>query len=493
MPVFEQEYEEGVAASIDRVRALQKLWSDSYSRRMIAREKIEFASGDQIRRVPGMPYETQAHTMSRAKFSPNVADLIISSLSYLYNKRPKRKSQTDEAWSEMVWDFGPGLDLSLDSADYYTRLTGITGLKPRPVTRGGRDGFIVEIVTSDRFVVLPDPMDPTQHLAVLIWVGESGYGIHRRQVFEFWDRERAARFETTSSADTFKIPVEDEFKEHNYGVTPFSVQRNSLPVCGYYSDGLGGLDFLQNCSSLTRLGSQYFWTAMLQRGQPVVKSQNKDIEIGLSPEVIVRLDASENEDFFIRQGGANLPGQNQAWITSLDVFGQTCGLPKGSFQITQSQLESGTSIQTKRFVMLEDRRKRERTAAWSEHELFGVMSSMSEGEYGVGLDPNVETTFAPGDSIHTSDEELSRLEFEWANELVDAVETIMTLHPELTEAEAEVRAQKARLEATERKTKNMERMNIATETDRPDGQPDGQPNGQFNGQPDKPTGGQPEP
>jgi len=453
----------------DRMQRAREAWRGARDRRDKDRRLISFANGDQISSTPPMPNEPLWHREIKPLFAPNILGQALAQLSYLYSEDPIRESPDADRWEEILWDFGPGLSAILADADPRIRLTGAALAYVLPAfgdmaTRidtlhGVADdatpiGVDVVVLDSSRYVAIPSPYDVRQVEAVAIHVATREIQRQREpngptwaqatEVVHYWDREWYATLHDWQIVSLHR---------HNYGRPPVALLKNTLSPLSLTGDPLGGADLLRNLRSLNALYEEYLHTSRLQRGQPVIIGEAKNLQLG--PDCAV--EESEPGDFSIVANQANLSGMRDAIQVALDSLAIAWGLPRRSMSLDDRSSPSPAQLVADRSELREDERIRSRLARTWERGIHAAASAVWGAWTGETLDPSVEVEYPPGMSPRTHAERLAEAEFLLSHGLASRWRVAQILNPSASDMElAQLLAEAD--EDLEERTRRMERI-----------------------------------
>jgi len=464
-----------------QIKMLAKIWAAERDDREHAANLIRMASGDQISMIRPMPSEPPDHFRSKPKFAPNFLGMALDQISFLYADDPDRTMivESEQDWARQhVWRFGQGLSSALAHADPLIGLTGTAllmmtyktgeeqpidlrnwvlsgeGAPEIPTEKvGGDDGIEAIVITRDRFAVLCNPFDPRIVEAVVVAMRTtvdtkqfSHGGHHEIEItrWHYWDRHTFAVIEADGFGAGWNV-VEwqgQEISEHNLGVIPFAVLRNSEVGLGFYPDALsvwGGIDLRDNVRSIVELFSEIMWTALLQRGQPWITGESDNLALG--PDIFVEV--AVGGAFGIASNAANLPGMVDILQRALDALGKTIGLPSSALKVDINPATSGIAIALSRAELDEDRKARENLARTWESRAHFVASRIWNAVKMTSLEGKLTVRYKPFVIPLTYDQIQKRVEFEVGLGLMSPEDALAELRPTLTPEQITERLERA--------------------------------------------------
>ena len=407
------------------LRKLKDNWIKNMVDKIRTADLIEMSEGKWANSIPKMPKEPIGN--SKRTVAPNILGFILDSFSYLYRNSPVRKLGNNYSFKlakDRLWDFDLGIDPTMQKVDSLARVSGTVLLELcyyKETSVFKEKGFRVRPHSSDKFeAVFTD--DPRYITACVI---QNGNG------WVYWDDKYRVEF------DSFWTPypsIDGEiYYEHKLGCVPFVPFQNS------YSDevianNMGGKDLWHNILNLGSYLRECGWTAMLQRGQPVVTGELKR-ELILAPDYAIQLD--EGAAFDIKANNANLAEIRSTVQFMFDLFARCMGLPSRTFRIDSRDAISAVSVQVGDFADLEsDRQRRVPQARDCEKRLIKRASEILVQVEGVTLDiSGFEITFNQPDTVTVFSDRLQRVGALYAQKLISPVDFVSELYPTRSEKE----------------------------------------------------------
>lgn len=464
-----------------RIMQLFELWDDEdqIAERVAASQRLELARGDQNKYIRPMPAEPPDHFKDKPKFAPGVLKQALRELSYLYDEEPLRtlEDAAAEEWAERaVWRFGMGLSTALAHAHSLSRLTGnVLGLvvhklhpdaalnygdwlhtkdtelgEEPPEFPADSDGFEVIPITRNRFEVLHNRFDERLISACIVLLSRHKNGASYTERFAYWDN---TMFAVISRESTSREHTVLSVEEHKRGAMPVVPLRFDEGSSTWHNPlGLwGGEDLFAKVQAISEIFTEYLWTAKLQRGQPWIQGDSKNL--GLAPDHFIKLRNDAN--FGIAQNGANLAGMWEAIENALGSLAKDLGLPSKSLSISYDSAASGIAIALDREELRDDRRSQEKNVREWERKILSNCARQAEAR-GLGIFDvsNFSIEYREPPLRLTEDQKITRLKFEVENGLATREDLVRELHPHLTEDQIA-----ARLEAVDKvKAENEAKM-----------------------------------
>lgn len=411
--------------ALHSLRKLKENWTKNLVDKIRTSDLIEMSEGKWSNSIPKMPKEPIGN--NKRTVAPNILGFILDSFSYLYRNAPVRKLDSEFSLKlarDRLWNFDLGLDPTMQKVDSLARVSGTVLLelcyfKADSVFK--EKGFRVKPHSSDKFeAVFTD--DPRYITACVIQHG-SGY--------IYWDEKYRVEF------DSFWTPLPsingEIYYEHQLGAVPFVPFQNS------YSDevianNIGGKDLWNNILNLGSYLRECGWTAMLQRGQPVVTGELVK-ELILAPDYAIHLE--ENATFDIKENKANLAEIRSTVQFMFDLFARCMGLPSRTFRIDSRDAISAVSVQVGDFADLEsDRQRRVPQARDCEKRLLKRASEILVKVEAATLDTSgFDITFNQPDTVTVFTDRLQRVGALYTQKLISPVDYVSQLYPTMTEKE----------------------------------------------------------
>lgn len=384
----------------------------------------DFYKGNQIKNELSFGNETSAHKNIRPKFAANFLRKAVDDLSYLYAVDPIRNSATYEAWNELLWNpsEGESLNALLLEADSLTRICGTT----LAVIQADESGQLnTWIFPRWKFEVLPSDQNPRKIEAALVYWNDAWLYI---------------------DATHYYFCEKQESVEHGLGCLPCCTLKNTIAANSVYGDCFGGVDLLQNISTINLQLSELTYVSMLQRGQPVVVG-TKAKNLSLGPDSAIEVD--QPGGFTIVPNNANINGMMAAIQMNLDSLAISCGISKRAFNV-RSALEPNSAdvIYAGQLELSQDRQVRERVAKKWERDIHNIAKTIIWNAAKIDLDlPNVRfVDFAKNNSPSDIREKI-KLERELG--IADNMAIAQQLNPDVAPQELEERIEQAQSELDE--------------------------------------------
>lgn len=314
--------------SIDQAdQALQVMkMSVSQQRRIEMQKRIDYYYGTKQLEYLDKLLKDQFKYPDRLKLQKevfNVTEMIVDELAVLYNEEPFRKiiegrknaageDMDAEIYAEIVEC--SKLDSIMKTAQRLCKLC--KTVLVRPVWRN--ESIQYDIITPNIFDVVQNPIDKTQALAILY---SSVYDFNNllntqssqdpfqnsQSMFFYWSDEAHFIFTAAMDPKSNKFIIEIMGDDNNpdnvnpYGVMPFVVMRDGIPIDQFFVEGGGDLI---NCNEITnvKLTEKNNLTKMQSFGQPVRKgATSTDTALTLDPSMTIDLpadtDVEKGSDF----------------------------------------------------------------------------------------------------------------------------------------------------------------------------------------------------
>jgi hypothetical protein len=437
---------------IDISRAMA-IWDTGRPSREAAQKRTTVAAGSWAADIPRMPAESSAHDPSQYKppFAPQLLDLALKQLSYLYDRPPSRDVGDEDMndWCRShFWEFGAGLDSAMAEADRFARLHGEALLFGRYVAdpdmpppapyedgqKGREDEDGIEWIAFPRshYEPIMNAHDPRFIDAAIIRIGGEG----RDERLIIWTDTHIS-YVIGGIAQEIG-PDGAESLEHGLGVLPCERVLNraswSESLC---PTGLGGADLLKNLNAVGGILREYGWTSKLARGQMWATAPLREGSLG--PDTLLVF--NEGTTFGIASSGADLAGMKDSVLLHLEMLSRTLGLPTRSFRVDPREAMSGAAIAMERAELEDDRRGRERIFRPIERRVLSKSTAIYAAETGRKKAATlVAITFHPWDQTHEDGYVLiARTRFLQEMQAMSAEDAIRDLYPQATEKEVQDR------------------------------------------------------
>lgn len=454
------------AVVAERKGMLEKLWRAEKDARDDAAKRLRVNRNDAEWLIEQMPDEPEKHFKWKPKFCPGIIPKALDQLTYLYDDGPTRTTGTDAddaAWSAALWDYGAerSFDAAMKRVDRLTRLTGHTLIMPAwqpsrnlafdlaAFLRGGDaptvsdPGLTVSICTRDRFVALPTPFDPCVPEAVVTKMLTRQVLIENRHTVEtvyfYWDDQFFGVLVGRDDGDwKWQQTTNPDGKtgwvvKHGYGRIPWVSAREDVDDGAFYGVAWQGKDLLTNLRSVYEIGTEYFSTAMIQRGQWVLEG---DAEIQGWMAAYTVLNVTGEGTLSNVELKANLTGMREAVVTKLEILAKTMGLPTRTFRLDDRSAQSGIAIHLDRSELTDDRKARVTKARVWEGDFHETCALVWKRHGGGTLNADVATVFGSWAEGESKAERESRVTTELTHGLVSRKQALLELQPGLGDEEA---------------------------------------------------------
>jgi len=404
------------------LRKIKDRWIANLSNKIQTEKLIEMSEGKWASSIPKMPKEPLAN--NKRTVAPNILGFILDSFSYLYRNAPVRKVDANYSLKlakERLWEFDLGLDTVMQRADSLARVSGTVLLELcyfKEDSVFGEKGFRVKPHSSDKFEAVFD--QDSRYLTAVTIKNGSGY--------IYWDKTYRVEF------DSWWTPIMqangEYYFKHELGCVPF------VPFQNAYSDevianNMGGKDLWQNITNLGSYLRECGWTALLQRGQPVVTGELK-AELILAPDYAIKLE--EGATFDIKPNNANLAEIRATVQFMFDLFARCMGLPSRTFRIDSRDAISGVAIQLDTADLESDRKRRVPQARDCERRLLKRASEILAKVEAETLDiKGFDIVYSQPDTVTVFSDRLQRVGALYAQKLISPVDMVTELYPSRSE------------------------------------------------------------
>lgn len=480
-----------IDASLERleeISTLRKLGEEE-ERRRHARKLIKIINDDIDWLVTGMPDESRTHRRDKPHFLPSFVPHVMRKLSRIYAEGPSRSHEDDsevEQWERILWGYG---DTSLTSAirsilpkailcgqvlvmpayepvpDWPASLQALLSGEDLGEPDAEADGLALRVWTPDQCVVLEDRNDPRYAEAMILQMGrrhvenrDARTTRDRNREVERWWYFDAVHFCELDISTTGMERVSD-FMPHGYGRIPVVPLRtkDATDLDCYWQQTWGGESLIPSLEGLYQYIVELMWTALLQRGQPVIYSDDHgQVKAArLAPDD--RWDLAPQDKAEILAGNANLTGMQEIQQNALFQWAKTKGLPTSIFRLEPTQAASGVAIALEN----EDITEQENALAevMTQREIAIARAGLAvynqhrrvRGLGIVELTPDgITITYPPRVLPMSADERSRRAEMLHGKGLMADVDFVLTLMPELSRNEAEAMIERAEEEQAAR-------------------------------------------
>lgn len=259
-----------------------------------------------------------------------------------------------------------GLNRKLDLVARLITATNQAGLFVR---KSNRLGWVIDVVTPNQYVVLPDPDDVTRELAVM-FIG-AGLDSNGRVVttYDYWDRSITFQFYVSGRSASITRPV----YEHGLGVLPF-VSVRAYEAWGCYWDDTRGTDLLNGQRAVMTLSSLVMKLHKAQgEKQPVVNGQLGDIAKNQVFDAEEPLCIPANATF----GSIDLVTDPGHYWKSIDAIAQSVASNYG-ISADRLRAKSAAAIDADENQLIERRDELIRVFADAERQLFALMQRLDQ-------------------------------------------------------------------------------------------------------------------
>jgi hypothetical protein len=422
-------------------------------RRAKVRARLRVYRGDAQHLVKRMPDEDPRFFALKPKFTPPLLKHALRQISFAYDIPPRRLLEDEEAaktWGRLFWSRGgAGWDSDAAAALPLAKLCGdlIAWYKwsdgdeddPQP-------GIRTKIVTPDKSVVLSDPegrMDAVIILAGLADAKTAAPGLsdnhHKVEIWHYLDRHYYARIARprNHTASFTVMPDAGEGTAHLVRHGFSRIPAHALPWTydpdkeGFWTNPWGGPDLLKTLGTIYHSASEYVWTSMLQRGQPVGR---KVTQMPLGPHYLVELGDDPDSSFDILPNNANLGGVRDCVRLELDLAAKTWGLPSRTFRLEDTAAMSGIAIALDRGELEDQRRSDEQTWRRNEYRTAVIVQEIIEVRAGISLPLPETVSYAPLAPILTPEQRHAQVMLERQEGTMGKREMKSELHPDYDRA-----------------------------------------------------------
>lgn len=439
-----------------RIRDIMVLTSSKCDRvrRAKIRERLRVYRGAARHLIKRMPDEDPRFFALKPKLTPPLLKHALRQISFAYDIPPRRLLEDEEAakdWDRLFWSRGgSGWDSDAASALPLTKLCGDL-IAWYQWSDGDEDdpkpGIRTRLVTPDKAVVLSDPVTDTMH-AVIMLAGiapakTAAPGLsdshHKVEIWHYLDRHYYARIARprnhTASFEVIPTPVPGEEGQTKH-LIPHGFSRipaQALPWTydpdkeGFWTNPWGGDDLIPTLRAIYSASSEYVWTSMLQRGQPVGR---KITHMPLGPHYMVELGDDPDSFFNIIPNNANLGGFRDCVRLMLDLSAKTWGLPSRTFRLEDVAAMSGIAIALDRGELEDQRRSDEQTWRRNEYGAAVIVQEIIEVRAGIRLPLPETVTYAPLAPILTPEQRHAQVTIERQEGTMSLREMKAELHPD---------------------------------------------------------------
>jgi hypothetical protein len=313
--------------------------------------------GDLANRKTG---ETPERAQQKPTYMPNLLRQVITPLTYLYDQSPKRvpadlAGLAPEAQQEALkthwmaralWNFGGDgkFNEAMGEIDRLVRLHGTVAVmliwRPSPDTsayyaelsrsgtvtyKKGDGGFDLLILHGGFFEVIPEPCDPTQPAAIIMFPAYDEYE-SALENFDpgsmlspglYWDKK--------CSCVTKGFTRSGEVYNHNFGFIPAVIVRNEPTTRDFWVWGLGGYHVTYDLWDMAQLWREYAFTAMCSRGQHWSDGEPEQGKGALGPDTLVIM--KQGRTFGSVGLNADLAGMRQAVNDAQESWARSNNVP----------------------------------------------------------------------------------------------------------------------------------------------------------------------
>jgi hypothetical protein len=429
-------------------------------RRAKVRERLKVYRGSARHLIKRMPDEDPRFFKRKPKLTPPLLKHALRQISFAYDIPPRRLLEDEEAakaWGDLFWARGGnGWDSDAAAALPLAKLCSgmVAWLK---WSDGDEDdpnpGIRTKMVTPDKAVVLSDIEDKAQAILILAGLAPArtaapGLSASHNmvEVWHYLDDTYYARLARprnhTASFEVLPTPIPGgtgtaHLIPHGFSRMPAKVLPWNYDADkeGFWPDPWGGDDLLPTLGTIYSTLSEYIWTAMLQRGQPV----GRDVEhMVLGPHYMVELGDSPSASFNILPNNANLGGFRDCVRLELDLSAKTWGLPSRTFRLEDTAAMSGIAIAMDRSELEDQRRADEQTWRRNEYALAVIAQEIIEVRTGIRLPLPETVTYAPLAPILTPEQRHAQVTLEDQLGIMSQREAKKELHPDYADATIDV-------------------------------------------------------
>lgn len=463
----------------------------------------EFLTEDQttstfLKKNPG---ENEDHWDAKQKITFNVADQVLRALSYVYVGKvlrragdPDNEQEPVDKLFQSIWKRNR-MDFFMHQVCYWTRCFGRTAVElrwiaPSTVRYILRMPYQIDVLQNKDD---PEAVDAVKICVNKQWIDETESKGHGHYVYRYhiWTRadEETVEFAITerdaasSEEDLEELEDGKRIKRLKLDDLPFVFPSSRLPIGLFWTHGIGEALYNQN-KVLNKLNTELGHMMMFLHGQPV--ATNCEVH-AVGPDSIVQIgnpsqmgggEAPDNVSFDIVNPNTQLNVFVEALRELYEQLALSYSLPRDYFTKVQSSAESGVAIMAKRLALRDDRHEQEAIWRAVEDEIFrktillGQAHDDTKADEAINwgadgedvppialgsIDPQTpfEIHFPQWKEQTTGQDrvldEKHRLEIGVATPL----DILRERHPELTQAQAQKRLQKAQ-EAKQERIQGMQ-------------------------------------
>ena len=378
---------------------MKQLWGDSEKRRETVARRHAMMSHDwqdlvvqEIKKAAYLSDETKKSLIAFVYTTENLFLFAVLQLSGVYAEAPIR-SLVDGKGKEVEDDLFEKIyntvftNLALDSASPLNFSDGTVGLRPRWARSVKR--MALEVVPSNRFSAIPDPINPLELLVLVIQQpDESGFTVYTDELQIRFDKDFNVLIEGDDGKDqvvTGEFTVEGDPRFANpYGRIPFVIAHAQYPATDFWHfTHCQGLEQLNLATAISRafFRRTEAYQSFLQLAAIGGSDDEGKFAASVRMSVDQVIDVPAGGDIKVLDLQADLQGRFEVIQQQIDIGLSLYGLNPDSYRKKGTE-SSGFALQLKREDQ-ENVRKKQRTL-WEvyEQQLYDVARDVIEQESG---------------------------------------------------------------------------------------------------------------